>query len=66
MSTAARAIWLAIVVLASAFVGVFGGVLHHMADDHVAKSALVGGGVFVSSMTLGILALTFLADRSRP
>jgi hypothetical protein len=63
-----RQMWLAFTVLASAFVGVGGGVLSSLGGEHPARAVLAGGGTFAATLTIGILVLTFLdgAGPGRP
>ena len=55
-----RAIWLAIVVLASAALGVAGGLLSFCGGAGLSNAVLAAGGGFLASATLGIKMLAFM------
>ena len=55
-----RGLWLAMAAVVGVLAGTAGAVLAYLAGNHPAQAAITGAGAGAATLTLAIMALTFL------
>ncbi|WP_329105485.1 hypothetical protein OG792_32765 [Micromonospora sp. NBC_01699] len=62
--TTTRALWLAVAVLAAAFIGAAAGTITWQESKDAGDAVLVGAGAFGGGLALILTAIRFVTDRS--